>query len=418
MNFRFSILDFGLVDPPDCAAGRAFPKSKIENRKSKISRESRGSVLVIVMITLLFATFALIAFIEKATNDLLVEQREAETKRLRMEAYSALEVTLAVLEDFRQVGNGLHSPAEGWSDPLAFAGYTPTEGRTVEISFEDESGKISLPHTDAATLSRLFQTWDVTKTDADTYADALMGWMQRGHVYSSSIQPDYEQQTPAYEPPLRPLRSYQELAAIDTVREKFYDADGRPNDLWHKFGAAVSLLNFTKPNINGAKPDALLALGQFELSQQQNVNDFITGTGNYTATGPGYFQNMTDAQRIAGPNGNLGAFATTISALRIFITVHDGQSQFRLAAVVTPQGGGATTVTTTATATRAEASANANRTVAQPQNQPNATQQNARQANATTRQTGATRSLNYPFTLLEIRENDEIPQLPAPPPTT
>jgi len=99
-------------------------------------------VLVIVMVTLLFATFALIAFIEKATNDLLVEQREAETKRLRMEAYSALEVTLAVLEDFRQVGNGLHSPAEGWNDPLTFAGYTPTEDRTVEVAFEDESGKI------------------------------------------------------------------------------------------------------------------------------------------------------------------------------------------------------------------------------------------------------------------------------------
>lgn len=386
--------------------------------REKNSASRRASVLVIVMITLLFATFALIAFIEKATNDLLVEQRDAETKRLRMEAYSALEVTLAVLEDFRQVGNGLHSPAEGWNDPLTFAAYTPSEGRTVEVSFEDESGKISLPHADGPTLSRLFQTWDITKTDADTYADALMGWMQRGHVYSSAIQPDYEQQSPAYEPPLRPLRSFQELAAIDTVRDKFYDADGRPTDLWNKFAAAVSLLNFTKPNINGAKPDALLALGQFDLSQQQNVNDYIAGSGNYTAQGPGYFQNMTDAQRIAGPNGNLGAFATTISALRIFITVHDGQSQFRLAAVVTPQGGGATTVTTTATTTRAQTSANTNRTTAQSQTQPNAAQQNARQTNATSRQTGAARGLNYPFTLLEIRENDEIPAPPAPPPQT
>jgi general secretion pathway protein K len=335
-----------------------------------------------------------------------------------MEAYSALEVTLAVLEDFRQAANGLHSPAEGWNDPLTFAAYTPTEGRTVEVSFEDESGKISLPHADGPTLSRLFQTWDVAKTDADELADALMGWMQRGHVYSSSISPDYEQQTPAYEPPLRPLRSLQELAAIDSVRDKFYDADGRPADLWRRFAASVSLLSFTKPNINGAKPDALLALGQFDPTQQQNVNDYIAGSGNYTATGPGYFADLTDAQRIAGPNGNLGAFVTTISALRIFITVHDGQSQFRLAAVVTPQGGGATTVTTTATTTRAQTSATASRTVSQQQNEPNAAQQNARQPNATTRQNAAARSLNYPFTLLEIRENDEIPPSPAPPPTT
>src|SRR5437867_3170288 len=91
------------------------------------TRAPRASVLVIVMITLLFTVFALVAFVEKAGNDLLVEQHDAEARRLRMEAYSALEVTLGVLEDFREAGNGLHSPAEGWSDPLGFAGYTPTE---------------------------------------------------------------------------------------------------------------------------------------------------------------------------------------------------------------------------------------------------------------------------------------------------
>ena len=57
--------------------------------------QPRASVLVIVMITILFTAFALVAFIEKAGNDLLVEHREAQARRLRMEAYSALEVTLA-----------------------------------------------------------------------------------------------------------------------------------------------------------------------------------------------------------------------------------------------------------------------------------------------------------------------------------
>src|SRR3954463_5314056 len=93
----------------------------------------RGSVLVIVMITLIFTTFALVAFIEKASGDLLVEARAAQAARLRSEAYSALETTLAVLEDFRQVGRGLRSPAEGWGDPLTFAAWTPKEGRTVDI---------------------------------------------------------------------------------------------------------------------------------------------------------------------------------------------------------------------------------------------------------------------------------------------
>ena len=71
----------------------------------------RGSVLVIVLVTLMFATLALIAFVEKASDDLIVEAREASATRLRREAFSALEVTLGVLEDFRQVNSGLRSPA-------------------------------------------------------------------------------------------------------------------------------------------------------------------------------------------------------------------------------------------------------------------------------------------------------------------
>src|SRR3954468_792295 len=105
------------------------------SRRRELSR--RGSVLVIAMVTVILAVFALVVFMDKASNDLLVEQRDAEVHRLRREAYSALEVTLCVLEEFRQVMQGLRSPAEGWGDPLTFANYVPTDDRVVEVSFED-----------------------------------------------------------------------------------------------------------------------------------------------------------------------------------------------------------------------------------------------------------------------------------------
>ena len=221
-----------------------------------------GSVLVIVMVTLLFATFALLAFMEKAAVDLLVDQRESVTRRLRIEAYSALEVVLGVLVDFREVGNGLRSPAEGWSDPLAFAGYTPADGRTIEITFEDESSKLSLPHINAQVLTTLFMQWGVLKAEAETIADVLLGWMKKNHVYTSPLQPNYEYGAIPYEPPGRSLRSYHELAAIEKAREFFYDADGRPNDNWRRFVENVSLFSFAKPNLNGARPDVLAALGK------------------------------------------------------------------------------------------------------------------------------------------------------------
>ena len=67
----------------------------------------RSSVIILVLVTLLFTAVALTAFVEKAGNDLMVEVRQADAHRLRQEAFSALEVTLAVLEDFREADNGL-----------------------------------------------------------------------------------------------------------------------------------------------------------------------------------------------------------------------------------------------------------------------------------------------------------------------
>lgn len=376
---------------------------------------NEGSVLVIVMITLLFAVFALVAFMEKASVDLLVDQRDVLTRRLRMEAYSALEVTLGVLNEFREVGNGLRSPAEGWSDPLTFAGYTPSEGRVVTIAFEDESGKISLPHANALILTNLFKNWGILQPDAEALADAMLGWMKRNHVYTSSVQPNYEMGAIPYLPPGRSLRSFHELAAIEKVRETFYDADGRPNEYWRRFADSVSLLDFPRPNINGAKPDTLAALGQFNETQQQNLGDYLRGTGNYQTQGPQFFQAPNEAQRIAGPTGDTSGFATTISALRITVTVRDGRTEFKMSTVIAPPNG-ATTVQTTATAARTQASAATAQTAAQQQQRPNAAQAITRPgaAPAAPKQNASTAgNLKYPFTLLDIRENDEIPAPPV-----
>jgi hypothetical protein len=325
---------------------------------------------------------------------------------------------LGVLVDFREVGNGLRSPAEGWTDPLAFAGYAASDGRTVEVTFEDESGKLSLPHASAQVLTNLFMQWGALKADAETITDVLLGWMKKNHVYTSPLQPNYEYGAIPYEPPGRSLRSYHELAAIEKAREFFYDSDGRPNDNWRRFVDNVSLLDFAKPNLNGAKPDVLAALGQYDQSQTRSVTDFLQGAGNYQFNGPGYFQSTNEVARVAGPAGDAGGFATTISALRINLTVREGRNEYRVSAVIAPPGG-ATTVQTIAT--KKETTTKTAQTTAQQQNQPNAAQPNPRPGGTTGGSAGtksaADQNLKYPFTLLEIRENDEIYQAPAAPTT-
>jgi len=364
----------------------------------------RGSVLVIVLVTLLFTSAALVLLVEQASTDLLVESRAATARRLRGEAYSALEVTLATLEDFRRAGGALHSPAEGWGDPLTFAGWAPREGCTAEVTFEDESGKIPLARADTATLVNLFKSWEIPQADAERLTDALLGWMHADHVATSGLAPDYDRAELPYNPPGRPLRSFSELAAIDYVRDMFFDEQGRPNDRWRRFTAAFSLFNYQQLNLNAAPPDVLAALGFSDPAQQQRFSDFLTGKGAYSAQGPGWFKSANDATTVLGSAALPAGVGAQIRALRVNVTVREGRAEFHLVAVVAPAGG-ASIVTTTATSGTSAASGSATAPAAAPTTAPAAAASNRAP------------SLNYPFTLLEIQENPEIPPVPVAPPS-
>jgi general secretion pathway protein K len=106
---------------------------------------------------------------------------------------------------------------------------------------------------------------------------------------------------------------------------------------------------------------------------------------------------------------------TNISALRIIVTVLDSpsaRSGFRLNVVIAPPGSTAKAIDQKATTKRPN-------TVVVPPASPTAAAPPANPNNATTSAGAGAQnqapSLNYPFTILEIRENDEMPQPPADP---
>jgi hypothetical protein len=378
---------------------------------SSLGRASlRSSVIILVLISLLFTAAALTAFVEKAGNDLLVEVRQSDSQRLRQEAFSALEVTLAVLEDFRQADSGLHNSAEGWNDPLAWAGWSPSEGRTVEVSFVDESGKIPLKRADLTTLTNLFEYWQIAPSDAEKLADSIAGWMQSGYIYTTALTPDYQNADIPYAEPARPIRSFAELAAIDYAKDMFFDENGLPNAYYWRFVNDVSLFNFQQPDVNGANADVLAAAGQYTDVQQQHVSDYLNGAGQYAQQGKQWFMDTTTLSSIAGLGGNGTSFGTTITALRILVTVHEGRSLYRLSAVVAPQGGATTNQTNATNATSAASNASPTTTTSLTNtSQPSSTATGSATAAA------ASQSINYPFTLLEMLEDDEIPQQPPAP---
>jgi len=383
--------------------------------------KSRGSILVIIMITLVFTATALVAFLEKASTDLLMDARTVTNDRLRVDAYSALEVTLAVLQDFATADHGLRSPNEGWGSPLDWAGWSsPTDGHTVEVAFEDESGKIPLIRIGPADMLAMFENWNMSQNDAQRLTDVLLSWMHQNYIPSVGPSPDYEQSTLPYDPPLRSLRNYDELRDIDYARDIFYDTDGRRNDLWWRFYSDFSLFNYAKPNINGTNQDILVGLGQYTASQMDNVTDFLAGKGDFVTPNPlgvQWFQSGSQIKNVLGPSGKPAVFATTISALRIIITVHEGASQFRLAAVVSPAQGGATTVQTTATDRKKNTSDDQSGESNRAATLPGQVTPDTNTSVPTTAQTNAAAAsaLHFPFTILDIRENNDILTAPPPP---
>jgi len=397
--------------PPSGGTGRRRPARR------------RGSVILLVLMGLLLTAYAMTKYLERTTIDLLADARDARDERLRVEAYSALETTLAVLQEFRSVNGTLISPTEGWGDPLGFAGYTPPAGLTVTVSLEDESGKIPLPHADFATLRDLFLLLDQKPTDAERLADALLVWMQPGYEPVDSFSArstDYERSAIPFDPPQRSLHSFSELGSIKFVRDLMFDDRGQPNDLWQRFVDSVSLFDFNQPNINGARETTLAALGGYDDTNVRKIEDYLGGAGSYAREGPTYFHTQQDVAALVGQAMASPKLGTQVSCLQVNVTVREGSTSFNLSAVVAPPGGArlppADPPTTPSANTGTTPSALTTSATPNPSDagQSGSNQSGSAASDATT---GAATPpvLNYPFTLLEIRENDQItPAAPTP----
>lgn len=371
-------------------------------------RRQRGSVVVVVLVLVFFAAFMLTRLVESGSVELLVEMQRADRERLRDDAYSALETTLAVLADFRAIDQRLYAPEQGWGDPLAWAGYVPREGVSVEVKFEDESGKLSLPALTRDQLVALFIGFGLSDLDADKSADAYFAWTRRdytpAHYEVDALE--YETATLPYRPPYRSLRTFDELRAVTILRDFVFDPDGNLSSLGQSFRDSVSLYGFTGSNLNAGLANTMAVAGLDE-TQILTAGQYRAGAGPRAAGAPPYFRNLQEFRSVLG-NAPAQGLDTEIKVLRIILTAREGASFLTLNAVVCQPG-----AATLPVSTRPEDPTNADTAAPNPasQNAPaNANPaNNAARANSNSPTTG----LNYPFTILELRETTTQP--PAPP---
>ena len=305
-------------------------------RQLSRTRSQRGSIILFVLGLILLTSFMLMRFIDRAHTELLTEAKHGQQVPLRHEAYSALQVTFAVLEDIAEIDEGLHSPDQGWGDPLDYFEYTPAEDIDVTITVEDETAKLSLATTDAITLTTLLTTLEVLNSDAERIADAILTWSRPDHTaqFSESEANTYRRRDPPLTTPQRPLRTFDELRLMPAVLEILCDENGEWNETGRRFLDNVSLLPFDFINLNTGRADVLSALGMDDANlralQDRRLAD--------RREPPRPYYNLADVGEDLGSLPENDRFGTEAQILRITIKASQGGRVYKLVALVRSGG--------------------------------------------------------------------------------
>ena len=352
------------------------------------SRSRRGSVVLFVLGVVLLTAFLLTRLIDRAGGELLAETKAANRAALRDQAYAGLEVTLAVLADVSAADGGLYSAQQGWDRPLEYASYEPPAGFEVNVTFEDETGKLSLPTVNEAVLQHYLETIGASVSDAERLTDALLAWTRKDFLPGSTdADPrNYENSPLPYKPPARALKTFDELRAVSVARELFFDKEGNWTELGDKFRTDTSLYDFSAVNVNSAHSDVLVGLG-IDPEQARAVAREIDSAADPKGDHK-FYRSIAEAGQVHGAGLAQAGLGADVHCLRVRVTVKQGAHVFTIGAVIQP-GNTAAQTTSTGAGTVAEES------------DPNVAPPTPVDPRALTR-----KSIDYPFLILELRESD------------
>ncbi len=348
----------------------------------------RGAVLVFTLVMIFMTSVAIFLFIEKATYEIRSEAVHLERDRLRPHAYSVLEAVMAVLHDIKEIDGTLYDSPQGWENPLEYADVRlPGEVRAT-VSFLDETGKLPLPQMDRERLILLFEELEYDQSNIDDLADALLSWVDETHDQSHVGGGffGYDQGDLPYRASHQPLKSLYELAAVEGFRELFFDAAGTPTGEFYRFAELVSLREFQTVNVNTASSRVLRVWGEYgETEQLVSMDEFRQ---NSFRNEHNYFEDLGDANIQLGTDLPGNRFGTSIRYLRVIIRVSEGNSEHRLNALLD-----------------IDRPADVDRTNQQPQRRGRPDPETAAEEGGAA---GDHVLQNYPFTILELRENASI----------
>ncbi|MFP6901254.1 MAG: hypothetical protein VCA36_09945, partial [Opitutales bacterium] len=336
---------------------------------------SSGSVLIFVLALVVLLSALALRLMEETVREMEHVSQFHRRDDLRIHAYSAFEIAVGALAEWKEIKKTLYAPAQGWGDPIDYSEIDAPEGVSWEVQIEVENGKLSFDQLrkDPKLLASLFETMEddendpVGYDDSLQYADAFLDWEDpdENHRVEGAESPDYyEDLEPPLFAPNRQIQSFEEFRLIKGFGPDpedpeegglFFDSIGNENGNFHNFKNAVSLRSSHQLNVNQASGflrTFLCGENDYGLDELQN---FFSGEGSYGGEeGQGrYFQSPNDPKLQALKARGI-AFGVECKAFRLKITVSRGKSKFVLWALLEDLSGGSASQPTSSLSTQAQ----------------------------------------------------------------
>lgn len=295
-----------------------------------------GSITVLVLVFVVLLTFIVVAFLEEATGKIKYYGLFHNRDDLRVDAYSALEISLAVINQYREIEGALWGPSQGWANPLQQVEFTPAHASSVSVSFEDESSKIGLSTLEYDELLVLFDLMGFDLPEAQSLADGFLDWTdaddeRRLNGYDGD---DYEDMEPPYKPANSNVVTWDEFKLIQPFNTLFFDESGRPTSDWSAFRNTVSLYHTGKVNINQASGLVLEFLGESGILDPLSLADYMNGTDGIQGTEDDRLMRNLEQSFF----GEAGKVTSGIELLRVKVTASRGDARFDLETLVSWSG--------------------------------------------------------------------------------
>jgi len=286
-----------------------------------------------VLVLIIVVSYVLTKFVERAQVEIQGEGYYVERSRLRLQAWSMLEVAVAVLADVKAIDNAIYAPAQGWGDPLDYSGVAVPEGMNVSFEFIDESAKLSINELDEGSLFLLFDEMGFDLDVSQTLTNTLLDWIDEDDDARIDGAESREYSTTEMEmhPANGPLRSLDELSSLIGFRDHFFDENGFANDNFRRLSEVVTYHPVLQMNVNSASPLALMSLAGLNEIQVETIQDYLAGfDGEMGTADDNYFANPGEMSDVIGDVGSGVPISQQISVLTVKVTVQESGSSYSL----------------------------------------------------------------------------------------